>query len=96
MKYDCIYHSRNCKEECCPCSLYTEDLVLTEEEEKLTKHCEDFCPIYQAIHDYNMASYKYDNMHTAISCTSEMCNKIIKVYVLRRREDEKINNREDC
>lgn len=42
MKYDCIYRTYDCGEENCPCSLYTEKLVLTEEEERLFKYCEDF------------------------------------------------------
>ena len=85
MKYDCIYRTYNCGEDC-PCSLYTEELVLTEEEERLFKYCEDFCPIYYDIKNFNSCSYEYDNMHTTLYCPSEMCDKITKVCVLRRRE----------
>ena len=30
-----------------------EEVILTEEEEKLTRYCEDFCPISNAITEYN-------------------------------------------
>ena len=52
----------------------------TEKEKELTRYCEDFCPIYQAITDYN-------NSHRPIiSCTSEMCEKMSEAYVLHLRE----------
>ena len=38
-----------------------EEVILTEEEEKLTKYCEDFCPISNVITEYN-------KFHRAIIC----------------------------
>lgn len=86
MKYECIYHSYDCKEEKCPCLQYTEKLILTKEEDELTTYCEDFCPIYYAVKNYNSDSYKYRNTHITLSCPAEMCEDVTKTYVLRRRE----------
>lgn len=55
-------------------------LVLTEEEERLTKYCEDFCPIYSAIEEHNSYS------RHIIACPTEMCTAVTKSYILDRRE----------
>ncbi|MBQ4523507.1 MAG: hypothetical protein IJA10_11240 [Lachnospiraceae bacterium] len=60
----------------------SETLILTEEEEKLTTYCEDFCPIYQAITDYNRWH------RPTVSCPSVMCERIVESYVLNRRSKE--------
>jgi hypothetical protein len=86
MKYECIYHSRDCQEEKCPCSLYTDKIALTKEENELTKYCGDFCPIYYAIKSYNSDSHKYHNTNVTLSCPTEMCNAVTKTFILRRRE----------
>ena len=57
-----------------------ENLILTKEEEALTKACEDFCPIYQTIKRYN------DNHKHNIYCATEMCQNISIAYVLNKRE----------
>ena len=55
------------------------EVVLTEEEEELTKYCEDFCPISNVITEYNKS-------HRAIiCCPTEMCKRITEAYVLNRR-----------
>ena len=54
-------------------------VVLTEEEEKRVKYCEDFCPIYDSIRDYNQRN------NPPISCTSDMCTGIISSYILGKR-----------
>ena len=62
------------------------NLIFTKEEEALTKSCEDFCPIYEAIRQYN-------NCHTHnIYCATEMCKNISIAYALNRRETENAKN----
>ena len=59
-----------------------ENLILTKEEESLTKNCEDFCPIYEAIRQYNAC-------HThKICCATTMCKNVTEAYVLNKRELE--------
>ena len=60
-----------------------EKVILTEEEEKLTKYCKDFCPIHYAIEQYNKG-----NRHI-ISCSNEMCDRITNTFVLNLREKQK-------
>lgn len=57
-------------------------MQLTKEEENLTRYCEDFCPIYNAIKDYN-ASHK-----PIISCPTEMCNKVAEAYIAHLRNEK--------
>ena len=57
----------------------SEKVILTEEEEQLTKYCEDFCPISHAITEYN----KYHR--PIICCPTEMCERVTEAYVLNRR-----------
>lgn len=57
-----------------------DQIALTEQEEQLTQYCEDFCPIYGAITDYN-TSYTHK-----IFCPKEMCASITKAYILNKRE----------
>lgn len=58
-----------------------DQVTLTEQEEKLTQYCEDFCPIYHAITNYNTS-------HThKIFCPKEMCNNITNAYILNRKEE---------
>lgn len=89
MKHECIYHSRDCQEEKCPCLSYTEKLVLTKEEDELTAYCEDFCPIYYAVESYNSNTHEYRNTHVKLSCPTEMCSAVTKAFILRRRESNK-------
>ena len=60
-----------------------EDFLLTENEEKITHYCEDFCPICNAIAEYNRTHYNN------IYCTTEMCEQIQKVYILNNRSQNK-------
>lgn len=60
-----------------------EKVILTEEEDKLTKYCKDFCPIYYAIEQYNKG-----NTHI-ICCSNEMCDIITDTYILNLREKQK-------
>lgn len=57
------------------------NFLLTEDEEKITHYCEDFCPIYNAITEYNNTHYNH------IYCTTEteMCKQMQKVYILNNR-----------
>ena len=57
-----------------------EKIILTEEEEKITTYCEDFCPIYDAIIQYNKGTKHI------IHCPSKMCEVITESYVLDRRD----------
>ena len=59
-----------------------EKIILTEEEEKHTKYCEDFCPIHDAITQYNVCNKQI------VSCPSEMCEAITECYVLNRRDEK--------
>lgn len=54
-------------------------LTLTKKEEKITTHCEDFCPIYQSLKEYNAT-----NRHK-ICCPTEMCKRVTETYVLNQR-----------
>jgi hypothetical protein len=56
-----------------------EDFLLTENEEKITHYCEDFCPICNAIAEYNRTHYNN------ICCTTEMCNQIVQTYTSNKR-----------
>ena len=59
-----------------------EEVILTEEEEELTKYCEDFCPISNVITEYN-------EFHRAIiCCPTEMRKRVTEAYVLNRRNKE--------
>ena len=60
----------------------------TEKEKELTRYCDDFCPIYQAITDYNKSH------RPTISCASEMCEKITEAYVLHLRKQQLRRNEE--
>lgn len=57
-------------------------MELTEKEDELTRYCEDFCPIYKAITDYNM-SHK-----PSIYCPTEMCERVTEAYVLYLRKEQ--------
>lgn len=54
---------------------------ITEKEEEITKYCEDFCPIYQALLNYNI-SHKH-----IICCGTDMCKKVEEAYILNFREE---------
>ena len=68
-----------------------QDVKLTDEEDKLTKYCIDFCPIYHSIEEYN--SHPYNREHH-IMCTSEMCDVMQRTYILNRREHESKTRKE--
>lgn len=53
---------------------------LTKKEEDSTRYCEDFCPLYQALYDYNLC-HRY-----IISCDIKMCEKVKEAYILNLRE----------
>lgn len=55
---------------------------LTKKEEKIIRYCEDFCPLYQSLCDYNLY-----HRHT-ISCDTKMCEKVAEAYILNLREAE--------
>lgn len=48
------------------------------------KYCEDYCPIYEAIRQYNNNNA---NTHK-IYCTTDMCKNITDAYELNRRKDD--------
>ena len=55
----------------------------------MTRYCENFCPIYRAIIDYN-------NSHAhIIFCSSDMCTNITRAYALNEREKE-VKNEKSC
>lgn len=54
------------------------DLISRSEEKKM--YCEDFCPIYNAIRDYN-ASHGFP-----IFCATKMCENITDAYMLNHKE----------
>lgn len=60
----------------------SKELILTKEEEKLTKHCEDFCPIHDVITNYNKSHMPI------ICCPSEMCKEVTKAYILNKRNKD--------
>ena len=63
--------------------------ILTKKEDKMTRYCENFCPIYRAITDYN-------NSHAhIIFCSSDMCTNITRAYALNEREKE-VKNEKSC
>lgn len=67
-----------------------EELILTKEEDESTRYCDDFCPIYDAIKQYNK-----NHLHI-IYCPEEMCDEVIKEYILNKRyEKEKSKNKEE-
>ena len=49
-------------------------------EDEITKYCEDFCPIYDSIKEYNES-----NLHK-IFCNTEFCKHITETYNLNRKE----------
>ena len=53
--------------------------------EDFYKYCENFCPIYSAIRQYNIG-----HGHT-ISCSQEMCEEIVSVVMKNDEEYEKSN-----
>lgn len=65
-----------------------DDLVLTEEEEKITHYCEDFCPLYYAIEAFNKKHF------SCIICSTEMCKKATNAFILDRRKREEIYGKE--
>lgn len=68
---------------------FTEKFILTKKEDKMTRYCENFCPIYRAIIDYN-------NSHAhIIFCSSDMCTNITRAYALNEREKE-VKNEKSC
>ena len=58
----------------------TDKVTLTKEEDKITKYCEDFCPIYYEIKEYN------NNHEYNILCPNEMCDRITSAYIMNRRK----------
>lgn len=56
---------------------------LTKKEEESIRYCEDFCPLYQSLCNYNL-SHRY-----TISCDTKMCEKVTEAYILNLREEEK-------
>lgn len=56
-------------------------LILTEEEDKFLKYCEDFCPIYSAIEQFNRR-----NKHN-IYCRTEMCEAVKEAYIPNKRDN---------
>ena len=58
----------------------TDKVVLTEDEDKITHYCEDFCPIYYKIKEYNR-NHEYN-----ILCPNEMCDRITSAYIMNRRK----------
>lgn len=59
------------------------EIELTDEEEKATHYCQDFCPIYQGITDYNTGLKRKHKIY----CTPNMCKRIVNTYVLNMREN---------
>lgn len=56
---------------------------LTKKEEESIRYCEDFCPLYQSLYDYNLY-----HMYT-ISCDTKMCERVKEAYILNLREAAK-------
>ena len=65
-----------------------DDLVLTEEEEKITHYCKDFCPLCYAIEEFNRTHL------SSIFCSTEMCKKATNAFILDRRKREEIYGKE--
>lgn len=55
------------------------EITLTEKEKKMTRYCEDFCPIYEPIRQFNCTH------NHRIFCNTEFCAHIINVYILNVR-----------
>lgn len=60
-----------------------EKLILTKKENKDTHYCENFCPIYESITQYNNSHFH------KIACPSRMCEVVTTSYVLNKREETK-------
>lgn len=65
-----------------------EELIPTEEEEKSSEHCVDWCPIYDAIELYNGSHFH------RIHCTTEMCQNMLKTHLLNERLEAEYNKKE--
>lgn len=57
-----------------------DNLILTKNEEQMTMFCEDFCPIHEAVKEYNSSH------SNKIYCSTVMCKNVTNTYVLNLRE----------
>lgn len=67
----------------------SDNLILTEEEEKITHYCEDFCPLYEAIRDFNR------NKFSTITCATEMCTNVVNAFILDRRQRQALYGKDE-